>query len=151
MRSLFGNIEFPSGDVTQPWSWWYQFAPVTINQMKAGDPALERRIVHEVASYGRQLGRICEALQAVITHMDQKGLDEYARKAIDEFSAMTRQIAVLKDGLEAPTTDNLDKVVAAVRHWKSEDSPLYEQARERLLDVLGENRTRGAKGQGPTR
>lgn len=145
IRSLFGNIELPSGDVTQPWSWWYQFAPVTINQMKSGDPALERRIVHEVASYGRQLGRICDALQAVVAHMERKDLDESERQAVDSFSAMVGQIAALKEDPQAPTADNLDRLVSAVSRWKSEDSTLYEQARQRLLGVFGEGRPPGGK------
>jgi hypothetical protein len=56
------------GDVTQ-WirtSWIKSLSDQTgfinINNVRAGDPEAERRIIEDVASYGRQLGRIMEAL-----------------------------------------------------------------------------------------
>src|ERR671915_602434 len=55
------------GDVTQ-WirtSWIKSLSDQTgfinINNVRAGDPELERRIIEDVASYGRQLGGIMEA------------------------------------------------------------------------------------------
>lgn len=63
-----------SGDVTQPWSWLYQFAPITINQMKTENPALEKRIVNEVASYGKQLGKLVEAVQVLARNLDTSKL-----------------------------------------------------------------------------
>jgi hypothetical protein len=60
------------GDVTQ-WirtSWIKSLSDQTgfinINNVRAGDPDLERRIIEDVASYGRQLGRMMEALDVVI-------------------------------------------------------------------------------------
>jgi hypothetical protein len=61
-----------SGDVTQAWATWArmvgQWGLININVGgdSTPDPVLERRIVDEVASYGRQLGRISEALEALI-------------------------------------------------------------------------------------
>jgi hypothetical protein len=63
------------GDVTQ-WirtSWIKSLSDQTgfinINNVRAGDPELERRIIEDVASYGRQLGRMMEALDVVIGHL----------------------------------------------------------------------------------
>jgi hypothetical protein len=63
------------GDVTQ-WirTTWIkalsdQTGFININNVRAGDPEVERRIIEDVASYGRQLGRIMEALDVVIGHL----------------------------------------------------------------------------------
>ena len=63
------------GDVTQRiGTWWIkslsdQTGFININNVRAGDPQLERRIIEDVASYGRQLGRMMEALDVVIGHL----------------------------------------------------------------------------------
>ena len=103
-----------SGDVTQAWATmvrtWGQWGLININVGGSGtaDPVLERRIVDEVASYGRQLGRISEALEALIEATvtedtaDGQRLDRAKLKrdeqiaALLEFREMLRQIEVVK-------------------------------------------------------
>ena len=59
-----------SGDVTQsinPFSWFMnamgsQFGFININMTRSTNPAVEAEVVTHVASYGRQLGRIEDAL-----------------------------------------------------------------------------------------
>jgi hypothetical protein len=89
-----------SGDVTQAWATWTrmmgQFGLININVggNSTPDPALERRIVDEVASYGRQLGRISEALEALIEATVAKGgpegerLDRSKLKSDDQITAL---------------------------------------------------------------
>jgi hypothetical protein len=48
-----------SGDVTQ------EIVPRVFSPDIKGSPEIEERIVREVASYGRQLGKVLEALQAL--------------------------------------------------------------------------------------
>jgi hypothetical protein len=48
-----------SGDVTQ------EIVPRLFSPDIKGSPEIEERIVREVASYGRQLGKVLEALQAL--------------------------------------------------------------------------------------
>lgn len=62
-----------SGDVTQsinPWTWMSQLVGnqfgLNINLGQSSEPALERLILDEVGSYGRQLGRIGDALLPLI-------------------------------------------------------------------------------------
>ncbi|MDX6644716.1 MAG: hypothetical protein QOK40_443, partial [Miltoncostaeaceae bacterium] len=79
-----------SGDVTQainPWSWWLgslsqQTGFININAVESGNPALERRIIEEVASYGRQLGWIIEAMEVLIERAGTDGLDVVERGAL---------------------------------------------------------------------
>ena len=103
-----------SGDVTQAWTTWArlmgQWGLININVGgdSTPDPVLERRIVDEVASYGRQLGRISEALEALIEATvtedtaDGQRLDRGKLKrdeqiaALLEFRKMLKQIEALK-------------------------------------------------------
>jgi aminoglycoside phosphotransferase (APT) family kinase protein len=72
-----------SGDVSQ-WinpSWWMgsfgqQLGFININETSSADPGVERRIVEEVASYGRQLGWISEALEVVMGCVRNAGLTD---------------------------------------------------------------------------
>ena len=48
-----------SGDVTQ------EIVPRLFSPEIKGSPEIEARVVREVASYGRQLGKVLEALQAL--------------------------------------------------------------------------------------
>jgi hypothetical protein len=63
-----------SGNVTQsilPWTWFFnpvgsQVGLINIELGKSSNPEVEEEILSDVASYGRQLGRIEDALIALI-------------------------------------------------------------------------------------
>lgn len=65
-----------SGNVTQtinPWTWLFapsggQFGLVNIELGQSSDPAVEEEVLSDVASYGKQLGRIEDALSVLIAH-----------------------------------------------------------------------------------
>lgn len=144
--ALFGSTVFPSGDVSQPWSWWYQFAPVTINQMQTSAPQTEVRVVREVASYGRQLGKIMDALCVLIEITDRDGLDPGQRRSLQELTELADAIAAAKGGLKTPTQTNAMAVMAALRHWKTADPTLFQQVSVELREVL--TPTEAAQGGG---
>lgn len=69
----------PGGDIGQALK-MFSSAP-TVNG--AGEPALEREIVEDVATYGAQIGQISEILLALAAGDDVSGLDALAKlKAI---------------------------------------------------------------------
>jgi len=88
------NFRMPlSGDVTQainPWSWFLHFVGnqiglINIDLGKSSDPELERQILEDVGSYGRQIGQLGDALRVLIDHLNLKGLkpeEERALKAV---------------------------------------------------------------------
>jgi hypothetical protein len=94
-----------SGDVVQainPWNWFFkseggQFGLVNINLGKSADPQLEQRILDDVGSYGRQLGRIGEALEVLLDHVKLDRLDEKERAAIEDFRLQLAQVTRLKE------------------------------------------------------
>lgn len=93
-----------SGDVMQainPWNWLFkseggQFGLVNINLGKSADPELEQRILDDVGSYGRQLGRISEALEVLLNNvkLDRLNMDE--RAVIEDFRLQLAQVKRLK-------------------------------------------------------
>jgi hypothetical protein len=94
-----------SGDVVQainPWNWFFkseggQFGLVNINLGKSADPQLEQRILDDVGSYGRQLGRIGEALDVLLDHVKLDRLDAKERGAIEDFRLQLAQVTRLKE------------------------------------------------------
>ncbi len=93
-------FEFPSGDVTQTfkswtslWSQWMgQFGFININLAKSSDPALERRIIENVAGYGKQLGRVIEVLDALLVNSATAGWSADQKKALVDFLEMAKEI-----------------------------------------------------------
>ena len=71
-----GRTDQPlSGDVSQ---WFKLFSPsITVNG--AGEPALEREIVEDVATYGAQLGQISEVVLALADGADVSRLEALAK------------------------------------------------------------------------
>ena len=80
-------IKLPlSGDV---------FQTFTINLGESSDPATERDAIL-IASYGKQLGRIGEALIVLLKHVPLAGLPPEDKKAIVDLKCMLTELANLK-------------------------------------------------------
>ena len=75
-----------------PWSFYNQGAQlgfVNINLGQTPHPEIEQKLLDEVGSYGRQLGRIGDALEVLIDHAKLKDLSP----------AETDALAILKGQL----------------------------------------------------
>ncbi|MEJ2816249.1 hypothetical protein [Caulobacter sp. CCG-8] len=84
-----------------PWSWTFgDFSLFTVNLGKSAAPGVEARILDEVGSYGRQLGRIGEALSVVIDWAEKQGLPEH--KAIAELKLQLEHVDVIRREEKAP-------------------------------------------------
>ncbi len=66
----------PAASQTSPWMWPFgsQFGLININLGKSSDPDLEKEILQDVGTYGKQLGQLGDALRALIDHAK---LDEF--------------------------------------------------------------------------
>jgi hypothetical protein len=95
-----------SGNVLQAISPWTAFMSpigsqvglfnVTIGQ--SSEPAVEADVLSDVASYGKQLGRIEDALVVLLGHFHPAApLTAEETAAIDDLKDMLRQIADVKD------------------------------------------------------
>jgi hypothetical protein len=94
-----------SGNVTQsinPWSWMFnpvgsQVGLVNIELGQSSDPAAEEEILSDVASYGKQLGRIEDALLVLLEHFHpERKLTAKEQRAVDEFKVIASAVAAVK-------------------------------------------------------
>jgi hypothetical protein len=98
-----------SGDVMQainPWNWVFraegsQVGLVNVYMGHAGDPVVEQKILDDVGTYGRQLGRIGDALAVIINHMDQSNLSADERRAIRTLMLQLEHIDAIKEERQA--------------------------------------------------
>ncbi len=130
---LSRDVVFPSGDVSQLWSWWNQSMPITINYMESSAPEKELKIIHDVAGYGKQLGRIIDALSVLIEHHGNSGLTKDEKEKLEDFGTMAEEIEAVKGGFAPATQDNLDGIVSAIRHWKTHNPEYFEHARSTIV------------------
>lgn len=68
-----------------PWNFIAEGSQVGLFNISIGatrHPDVERTVLEEVASYGRQLGHIGDALEVLIDHFDQTGLPQPQRDAL---------------------------------------------------------------------
>src|ERR1700758_5382844 len=90
-----------SGDVTQwinPITSWWSGNQVSVNLGESGSTETEAEILRRVGSYGRQLGKITDALVVLLRHLpDRKNLPPEERKVIDAFDKVANDIADIKE------------------------------------------------------
>jgi hypothetical protein len=94
-----------SGDVTQtinPWTMFFnpvgsQIGLFNINLGTSSQPEIETQVLSDVASYGKQLGRIGDALVVLLRHFQPVGkLSETEEHAIRDLKAMLNAVADVK-------------------------------------------------------
>ncbi len=98
------QVSFVPKTLTQtinPWSWSFgQVGLFNINLGNARDPDLEIRILDQVGSYGRQLGRLGDALKVLLDHVDLGVLKAEERRAIDALCLQLDHVDVLKRSVD---------------------------------------------------
>lgn len=98
-----------SGDVVQsinPFAAFMtggQLGLVNITLGQSSDPAVEADVLSDVATYGKQLGRIGDALIVLLAHFHpRQPLTADETKAIDALKAMLDKIADVKKKYKRP-------------------------------------------------
>ena len=133
---MFGVRAPLSGDVTEnitP-SIGGQLGLFNINATRSGDPAVEQRIITEVASYGRQLGWLVEAVDVLVQRQSRRGLGEADLHALDQVHALAERVAAVK---EQAALDHVDRIVAEVQAL-SRDPQSNAEAIRRVREALAE-------------
>jgi hypothetical protein len=94
-----------SGNVTQlinPWTWLFnpvgsQIGLVNIELGQSSNPAVEEEVLTDVASYGKQLGRIEDALLVLLAHFHpERELTSDEQKALSDLKAIATEVAAVK-------------------------------------------------------
>ena len=147
------------GDVTQainPISWLVksnaQTGLVNITTGRSDDPALEQRIVGEVASYGRQLGRVIDALCVIVAQLPREGLTRSQRATLSKFTDLAEEIAAVKTETKAArvTEPEIERIIGDIESLRSSDPQLYRRLTGRLraaFPAATERARPGPKGQ----
>jgi hypothetical protein len=130
-----------------PWNWWgglatapqrltqpilpgWTVAPVvTITGVNSSAPQTEAEVVQR-HSYGRQLGRIADALQALIEERDEQAPDD---RRLTAFTEMKKEIDDIK--LDAAAT-RVDRLGADLAVLKAERPAEYRRLRDALREIL---------------
>ena len=73
-----------------------RFSLLTVNLGRSRDPAVEREVLAEVGSYGRQLGRMQEALAVLVAHFPEDGLAPEQKRALAAFRVLFNEMAEVK-------------------------------------------------------
>jgi hypothetical protein len=101
-----------SGNVAQtinPWTVFFnplgsQVGLININLGNSSNPAVEEQVLSDVASYGKQLGRIEDALIVLLAHFrPERELTEAEDGAIGDLKRMVEEIAKIKRRHSADT------------------------------------------------
>ena len=140
-------ISAPTGDVTQainPLSWLFrtsaqtQTGLVNITTGRSEDPMLEHRIVAEVASYGRQLGRVIDALCVVVAELPETDLSRHQRAVLAEFTKLADEIAAVKTATRAARVSEpeIDRLIGEIEALRESDPTLYRRLTVRLQSAF---------------
>jgi hypothetical protein len=129
-----------SGDVAQdyqPITSWFrtvstQLGFVNINEMQSENPDLEKRIVNEVGSYGKQLGRVVEALLAVCEHLETGRWAPEEQEAVRSFKRLAEEIDAFKSANQPVTKGTIDQLVSALRSLKEQDRQCFDRLQQQL-------------------
>jgi hypothetical protein len=73
-----------------------QFGFVDIDLGQTPRPEIEQAVLEKVGSYGRQLGRIGDALEVILDHIKLKDLDDKERDALAVLRGQLAEIRQVK-------------------------------------------------------
>lgn len=87
-----------------PWTFYQQgaqFGLVNIDLGQTPEPQVEQSILDQVGSYGRQLGRIGDALEVLINHVQLEGLSQDEKDALSELRGQLAAVRQVKQKAHA--------------------------------------------------
>lgn len=87
-----------------PWTFYQQgaqFGLVNIDMGLTPHPDVERAVLDEVGSYGRQLGHIGDALEVLLNHLKLDGLTQTEKDVLDVLRGQLAAIRQVKQRTEA--------------------------------------------------
>ena len=82
-----------------PWTFYQQgaqFGLINIDLGQTPQPETEQAILNQVGSYGRQLGRIGDALEVLLKHVKLEGLSAAEQDALDVLQGQLAAVRQVK-------------------------------------------------------
>ncbi|HKJ94223.1 MAG TPA: hypothetical protein VKA32_01185 [Gammaproteobacteria bacterium] len=130
--------------LSQPINPGWSFGGVYITNQNSGDPELERRIL-DVASYGRQIGRVMDTLAVVVAQLDPDGmtgerraLTPNGKEAFDDFWDVMKRIREAKSAETARrlSETGIARLAEDLKRLRDTDAGRYERLAAILRDCL---------------
>lgn len=150
------NRQLGDPNTLNPWGrmlsqWGYTYDPTTvtdtitgnvittiINEDNSTNPSTEKDIVENHFSYGRQLGRIGDALNVLISlavlQRDPSELQQDERHALEDFVEMYKRIVEVKGGHVSPSETQLELLFRDIQDLKGPDPETYRSLIEMMRD-----------------
>ena len=131
------SISLPfSGSVTQainPWNLFLrsmsEVGLININIGNSGNPEIEQEILEKAGSYGRQLGRMADGMEILVSTLDEGNLSDKQQVAIRAFRAMLDEVRKIKaDQREMPVEPSLFEPRAELMREALPQAPLKSVA-----------------------
>lgn len=134
----FAPYDYWLKQIINPWQSQVYYGPVTYQTMESSDIGLEKEIVERVASYGRQLGRISDLLQAMIDTgaLRSESLSIAQRQALEDFQSMHREIEALRWRRAGIDEAGIDRLRRKLADLKRRNDGEYERVARRLRELL---------------
>lgn len=120
----------PSVDLSQPINPGWTFGNViSVTEQNSSSPDTERDVV-AAESYGRQLGRVMDALAELVSELPQS---TQQKPAIKDLIALRDKIEKIKSKSAAR---RLDRVAADLAELRTKDASEYRRVVQELRDAL---------------
>lgn len=110
-------------ELTQPINPGWSLVSITHNNSSA--PAIERDVLQQ-HSYGRQIGRLMDALAVLVERLPAGAKDD---RRIEDFLALADDVAQIKENARRPRLARLQQDIEALRQ---EDPKAYAQLKAML-------------------
>lgn len=134
-----------SGDVSQFWTLWFkslsqQTGFININNVNSGDAGTEKKIVEDVAGYGRQLGWITEVLEIILNKVKLGELTDKENVSMQQFYDFVNRVKTIKYKSPSPkiSLGNLDLIISEIKALKKKDEKAYTELVTRINKAFTE-------------
>jgi hypothetical protein len=118
------------GDVSQfiaPWSWFVrqagQLGLINVSFGHTPAPDVEAQVLEDVGSYGRQLGRLADAVEVLIATLDRNSLSPEQQVAISAFETQLKEVRGVKAAAGRGAQPSLLKPVPRLRRAATKANP----------------------------
>ncbi|MBF0439248.1 MAG: hypothetical protein HQL93_09015 [Magnetococcales bacterium] len=134
MSSGFTSPFIGNDQNINPWNFWTKFTQqsgfINIHTTQAGDAELERKIIENVASYGRQLGILMDFLAVVAKDEKFKHLEEAdQRAAYEKFNDLVQKVNATKNNRDAKD------LLEDLKSLKKRDKQTFDTLVKKIVDL----------------
>lgn len=144
--------------LNNPWTNWHRFFnpilhadrsyhtelfPVTVEWKNADDVGVERHVLEQVGSYGRQLSIMLDLLDVLATRLEPASVRSRERDVLDRFYDLIRQVDRAVADFEGEPVrprvwrrTDVEDLIATLEDLRARDPELQQQFAERLKAAL---------------